>query len=344
KCLTPNFEKAECISLNSCNTLLNALKNPTKSVTDFISKSRCGSVNAVEQMVCCGNLSDYHDDTILSDRRFCGYQHSDDYGSTARSFNISINEFPWVVALLYKNATIGNDSKPVSVCSGTLLNLEYVITAGQCLSIPNFHLIGVRLGEYDFRTKKDCIKIGQHQDCTESLDFGIGETFLHEQYNERTGVNDIALIKLSSFAVEYTDFLRPICLPIASIKTANIGDDLVTSGWGSTKHNAELASVKKKIFTKLMSNEDCIKDYKNTRRLITKNQMCTKDSSDNVEFSCRGDAGAPVMFGNKYQWHLEGISSGGAECGGTYPEVHTRVKNYIPWILRHIKSDLQKKN
>lgn len=221
--------------------------------------------------------------------------------------------------------------------------------------------MGVRLGEYDITKEKDCIKRGEHLDCAETLNLGIVESIMHEDYNERTGLNDIALIKLSKAVIEFTgsialqkalkpktlhtffvtDFIRPLCLPVTSIRTANIGDTLIASGWGSVKHNAELASIKKKILTNLISNEDCKKAYNNTRRLITKDQLCTRDSRDNIEFSCLGDAGVPVMFhNNKYQWHLEAISSGGGECGSTYPEVHTRVKNYIPWILKHLKSNL----
>lgn len=140
RCLTPNFEKGECVALRSCDVLSNSLQTQTKSRADFVVKSRCGFVNKIERKVCCGTQNDFQDDVILSDKRFCGYQHSDDYNSSVGNVGVSVDEFPWVAMLLYKNVTVGDDSQTISLCSGVLINGQYVLTAAQCLSIANFLL------------------------------------------------------------------------------------------------------------------------------------------------------------------------------------------------------------
>lgn len=60
----------------------------------------------------------------------------------------------------------------------------------------------VRLGEYDFSTVNE----------TQFVDYGISEIIFHSDYIIRTQKNDIALLKLDKI-VEYTAFIRPICLP-----------------------------------------------------------------------------------------------------------------------------------
>ena len=66
----------------------------------------------------------------------------------------------------------------------------------------------MRLGELDFLSTNE----------TESKDFGIEEIKIHQDYDAATQRHDIALIKLNA-RVSYSNFIRPICLPLESAAT-----------------------------------------------------------------------------------------------------------------------------
>lgn len=331
RCTTPNHEEAECVSLYTCPVLLNALTTQKSTVLEFVSKSHCG--NSSEPMVCCGTMSEIQIGNRLSDVQYCGLQHTDDYIYTGKG--TALDEFPWLSVLIYKNVTSGVQT--VTACSGSLFNTRYVLTAAQCLSIPQLVLVSVRLGDHNIKTENDCVEHPQFKECNTMEEFGVEEKIPHADYSRKSAINDIALIRLNR-TVYYTDYIRPICLPISTIQSAKPDDTLVTSGWGERKENTKPAEIKKRIFTTLITNEECRETYKNSRRSITENQMCTRDFSNNTEFSCAGDAGAPVMVQNrKFQWHQEGISSWGNVCGDMHPQVNTKVVSYLKWIQDNMK-------
>ena len=92
------------------------------------------------------------------------------------------------------------------------------------------------MGEYDLRTDIDCVG----KDCNEKvLQVGVEETIPHPQFDTSNANrhHDIALIRLNA-DVTYTDFIRPVCLPLAGIATRrssfDTGELLTVAGWGRT--------------------------------------------------------------------------------------------------------------
>lgn len=95
----------------------------------------------------------------------------------------------------------------------------------------------VRLGEHDITTEKDC---DDFPDCADPVvDIPIAETIVHEDYraDSASQEHDIALIRLES-AVNYTDYVKPICLPIDETwRKMNLdGWPLSTVGWGISEN------------------------------------------------------------------------------------------------------------
>lgn len=100
----------------------------------------------------------------------------------------------------------------------------------------NNHLTAVRLGEWDQSTDVDC----DESNCSDPvLDVPVVDRIPHENYvpASRAQENDIALLRLAN-SVSFTDWVKPICLPIAA-NTRNLNFDdytFVVAGWGKVRN------------------------------------------------------------------------------------------------------------
>lgn len=98
-------------------------------------------------------------------------------------------------------------------------------------------LTGVRLGEWDTATDVDCDDslVGEQLCNSAAVDVPIEQKIPHEQYDPQASNqhNDIALLRLS-FDAPYTEYIRPICLPIDSTLRNNdfVKQTLSVAGWG----------------------------------------------------------------------------------------------------------------
>lgn len=186
-------------------------------------------------------------------------------------------------------------------CGGSLINTHYVITASHCVngkSIPSdWRLTGVRLGEWDTTTNPDCeTDVRGEKDCApEHIDVLIERAIPHPQYNpsSKNQVHDIALLRLNRDIV-YTDFVRPICLPINNNLRLAAFDGIVMdiAGWGKTE-KVSASSLKLKASVEGYTIEGCRSIYMRQNIILEDTQICAggKEGID----SCRGDSGGPLI-------------------------------------------------
>lgn len=90
------------------------------------------------------------------------------------------------------------------------------------------------LGEHNTRTAEDCDSDGF---CAPPVQVISAESVIsHPQYNRRTFVNDIGLIRLRSNIDFSSESVRPVCLPTSiSIQNTRI-TKLKVTGWGRTEN------------------------------------------------------------------------------------------------------------
>lgn len=94
---------------------------------------------------------------------------------------------------------------------------------------------GVRLGEWDQSTDEDC----EDNNCSlPVVDVPVAERIPHENYvpTSKAQENDIALLRLAQ-PVQFTDWVKPICLPVAP-STRNLNYDnypFTVAGWGKVR-------------------------------------------------------------------------------------------------------------
>lgn len=263
---------------------------------------------------------------LLASRRNCGFQHSDDY--VRDNDKISLDEFPWVAQLLY-------DEDRRAKCVGSLINRRYVLTAAQCLKASNTKITGIRFGDYDVTTDKDCTNDTRFgEECSDPVqEFGIEELIPHPKFSTATAANDIGLIRLSK-NVDYSVYVRPICLPTANTEELNGEEQLAVSGWGLTSLLGDETKIKKKISARLLSLDKCRSLYDGERKSVTVDHLCAVEGQDS--FTCQGDSGAPLMLSVKNQWEQVGLVSFGKLCGIEFPTIYVKITSYLDWITNNM--------
>lgn len=141
-----------------------------------------------------------------------------------------------------------------------------MITAAHCdRKVPKtWKLFQVRLGEWDTRTNPDCDEEHGERICNdEYIEVPVSDIIVHESYvpDSRHQRHDIALLRMSRTVV-YTDYIRPICLPMdINLRSLDFtGDSLEVVGFGKTE-NEYSSNIKLKVALDAVAQNSCVSKY-----------------------------------------------------------------------------------
>lgn len=175
---------------------------------------------------------------------------------------------------------------------GFIILIIFYYSAAHCVSkVPvEWKLIAVRLGEWDTKTLKDCDdSYVTGSICNDPpVDVPVEEKIVHEEYvvNSKNQHHDIALLRLSR-NVEYSEFIKPICLPIDnSLRNADLsGVSLDVSGWGKTEVSPS-STKKLKVALDAYKNSECQNIYSPSSIQIIDKQVRKLSHSRNIKDAC----------------------------------------------------------
>ncbi|EAT48924.1 AAEL000059-PA [Aedes aegypti] len=334
-CINPAGKQGKCVPIRNCRSFVKLLQRSPIPPEDirFLKASRCSEPNASGSsvFVCCPKVEK------LLKPPYCGVGESDRLIGGQLAF---LSEFPWTALIEYRR----NSSDETRFrCGATLISSRYVLTAAHCAhegSNDFWKAIGVRLGEHDLDTTKDC----EFGECAAPpITVGIERIIVHENYNPRhkEHTDDIALIRLDR-EIQFSEDVAPICLPVEeSVRNRNITGtwDAKSVGWGVSE-SAIASRQKLKSHLAILDPKSCRKLDKATLR---DTQFCTEMQSDRE--TCTADDGGSLvirghlngLFGHNF---LYGVASFGKDnlCGAKgEPAVFTDVTKYIEWIESNIE-------
>ncbi|XP_058790458.1 CLIP domain-containing serine protease B4-like [Phymastichus coffea] len=249
-----------------------------------------------------------------------------------------IDEFPWMALLIYRENYYRNN-KIQFRCGGTVINRNHVMTAAHCVTHLhiNIKLSGVRVGEYDLSSERDCkngIKCNYKHE-----DFKIDEVYPHPDYSNENYHNDIAIIRLKGSIDFKRTHIRPICLPIDKAEVLPMQG--IVTGWGSLGDDSPNSRVLQKVTLPIVSLEKCQILYSDVIKIGYK-QFCA--GGYRGMDSCSGDSGGPLqvvsLYRGSFRMVQRGIVSyGRSTCGlEDSPGVYTSVADYMHWILNTIRA------
>ncbi|XP_065333244.1 serine protease nudel-like isoform X2 [Cloeon dipterum] len=235
--------------------------------------------------------------------------------------NAGPGAWPWQAAM-YKEGQFQ--------CGASLVGASWLLSAGHCFAHSlDAHWVA-RLG---------ALRRGTDLPSPFEQTRRVARVVLHPGYLDKGFLNDLALLRMER-PVEFSDYVRPICLPQASPEPdpepAQDAEHCLVVGWGQLSEVGRIfPDTLQEVSLPVISAEECRRRtvflplYK-----VTDDMLCAGLERGGRD-ACLGDSGGPLMCRDRrsHAWRLTGITSNGYGCGrANRPGVYTKVANYLDWI------------
>ncbi len=237
-------------------------------------------------------------------------------GSTAR-----VADWPFIVGL----RRIGNQS---SFCGGSLINEEWVLTAGHCDT-----------GQIDLLTSAEIARSAGDGKLQPS-GMRIVKKIRHPDYAiDASGAitNDVMLLKLAAPVQISTSQLPILANSRLENKWGFPASCSEVAGWGKTGETAGIASTLQSLHVPVMPFDQCAASY---AEVTSGEHLCAGYLAGEKD-SCQGDSGGPLIVRAGPTGYMQiGVVSFGEGCARPgKPGVYARVAGYRDWIFETVENN-----
>ncbi|XP_072933107.1 venom protease-like isoform X2 [Epargyreus clarus] len=354
-CRTVDGDIGTCVSIKSCQPYVKLVQQTTSNpeAVRVLRGAHCG-FEGNNPKVCCPPLSipdvpppsppapqpiptaspktvsgDYVNS--FPEPPVCGVSNAS-FSRVVGGIKAKLGDFPWMALLGYKNK---RDGSTRWLCGGSLVTSRHVMTAAHCIHNHETDLYVVRLGELD---------LAREDEGATPVDVIIKSKMKHENYDSKGFTNDIGILLLER-DVQFTDLIRPICIPKNSELRARSFENYnpIIAGWGDTEFHGPSASHLQVLQLPVVSNSHCAEVYAPYKAQVIDKRVLCAGYKDGGRDACQGDSGGPLM---QPIWNSEtfttffyqiGVVSFGKRCAEAgFPGVYTRVTEFIPWMEKNM--------
>ncbi|XP_046388492.1 chymotrypsin-2-like [Ischnura elegans] len=199
-------------------------------------------------------------------------------------------------------------------CGGTILDKDWILTAGHCCK--------------DYDAESLSVVTGSNLLSKGGVSHKVEKVTWHEEFDPSDSwKNDVCVIKVSP-PITMEEGVAPVELETNMQYPAD-GTNATVVGWGRVSAWGDIPDDLRKAALPVVNQNSCQQDYQG-EETIRDSQICAGGGGD--KDACNGDSGGPLFVNNKQI----GIVSWGRPCAVEgYPTVFTEVPKFIDWIKKN---------
>lgn len=239
--------------------------------------------------------------------------------------NTNVGDAPSAVSIrVPRHVPIAN--APETFCGGTIINLNHVLTAAQCVHNETFQLLNP--SEFRIVAGDLNIMVPTFRRFTTSA----SHIYAHPSYTVNPRTNDIAVMRTST---PFPSLHNTIDFAFRSTRVLPNGQACRFVGWSSPTATGNLNPVQQSIVANIFDRGECNGPTVH-RGLILDNMICagTLAATPTV---CTGNVGGGLFCQVNNVWELTGVLSFGVACGlVNSPGVYTQVRFFETWINQQL--------
>jgi hypothetical protein len=222
-----------------------------------------------------------------------------------------ISDFTWQVFIEADDFT----------CGGAIISENWIITAAHCTKDDYNHTISA--SDIDV-----IVGANNPRSSTEGKKYYVSQVIVHEDFNNRTLDNDIALLKLSE-PVNYTN-----ATPIKLVSSIDAESGAIDPGVMSWVTGYGLINVSPATYPATLQKVQ-LPIVSNTQASVAWDDIPATDLMagylNGNKDACMGDSGGPLVVPVSGRQKLAGLVSWGSSKCNTYG-AYTRVSDFQSWI------------
>lgn len=224
--------------------------------------------------------------------------------------NAVVGQFPSFVAIFLPTAT--------TICGGTILNMNHVLTLTNCMLNANFQLIPAN--QLSIMTGWNTIDFNRPRTQCSAI-------YVHPRYSPFTFDNDIAVIRTATPFI-FPEIVNPAVAPIQiSDRIAFDTQPCQIVAWNRN------TSMLQFIATLPVLNRDTCNELPLNFGRLTERMMCAGSIAAGSGVCNHNVGGALICNGR-----IEGILNGGYGCGAANnPGIYIQTRHYDTWIQEQIR-------
>ncbi|KAG8141190.1 hypothetical protein E2320_006845, partial [Naja naja] len=261
----------------------------------------------------------FHQPLAEIQRCICGMQllepKPQDQKQVTEGDHALLGTWPWLISIQIYTAR-----GPRHSCDGAIIDTRWILTAAHCFSAKRDSLKSwkVVFGVRDLSRLPDTVQLRS-----------IKRIIFHQDYNQFTVTNDIALIELDS-PVNFDNYVQPICLPPVSVDPEAFSSCYISS-WSSKG----ISSVVYEARAKILETTTC-----NGSSWIAESYSLFVQGNFEGLLTCKTSPKSP--------YYVVGISNFQMDCSKTkHPIIYTSVQQFVEWISTNMmgtESTLEEKH
>lgn len=228
------------------------------------------------------------------------------------------DEYPFITAL-----TLAGDTLISPSCGASYIGGRYVLTAAHCVDGVLANNIDVWIGGHDITNPEEGLRVS------------VNQIYMHEDYDDFSSNNDIAVLELSEVVTGVAAL--PLITPeIEALITEGVMMRIM--GWGNTDDSTESGdypNILRETDVPLYNRADCLAAYSEDGVSVITDQMMCAGFVAGGQDTCQGDSGGPMIYNHEGQWYQAGVVSFGNGCAvANFPGIYSRVSQFTQWVAQ----------